>query len=226
MRTIVTGPTDLDLPAAESTAQGEHAPAPDAAPPGRTADRELIERIIAEFEIAVRHIRCAAAERLVRQGVSMTHLHILWHLEAHGELAMNRIAELVGVSMSNATGLIDRMEERGLVERVRLTDDRRVVHVHPTSRGIDVLREIEVLRSDLMETVLARLDDEQLGRLARSITDIRNVLVTELSAVGGDSATCHHAPRTPGASMNEEIPAHDGRPDPRRRGRGDADPGR
>lgn len=197
---------NLDLPAAGSTEPAGGDSRPDGATPGRLADRELIARIIAEFEIAVRHIRCAGAERLVRQGVSMTHLHILWHLEEHGELAMNRIAELVGVSMSNATGLIDRMEERGLVERVRLTDDRRVVHVRPTARGIAVLREIEVLRSDLMETVLARLDDEQLGRLARSITDIRNVLMTELSA-GTGSATCHHASRTAGASTNEETPA-------------------
>ena len=208
MRTVGTGPIDLDLPAAEADAPAGGDSRPDGATPGRLADRELIARIIAEFEIAVRHIRCAGAERLVRQGVSMTHLHILWHLEEHGELAMNRIAELVGVSMSNATGLIDRMEERGLVERVRLTDDRRVVHVRPTARGIDVLREIEVLRGDLMETALARLDDEQLGRLARSISDIRNVLMTELSA-GAGSATCHHASRTAGTntSTNEEIPA-------------------
>ncbi len=216
MRTVRRKPIGLDRSAAAATALAGAAPEsatprPEApgsgdAPPSRIAHRELIGRIIAEFEIAVRHIRCAGAERLARQGVSMTHLHILWHLEEHGALAMNRIAELVGVSMSNATGLIDRMEERGLVERVRLTDDRRVVHVRPTARGIDVLREIEVLRSDFVEAVLARLDDEQLGRLARSINDIRSVLMSELSG-GADSATCHHAPRMAGTLTNEETTA-------------------
>ena len=64
----------------------------------------------------------------MRQGrVSMTHLHILSMLDHHGELPMSRLADLLDVSLSNATGLIDRMEERGLVERVRDPDDRRVV---------------------------------------------------------------------------------------------------
>lgn len=140
----------------------------------------------------MRHLRCAAAERLVRQGISMTHLHVLWQLEEHGELGMSRIADLIGVSMSNATGLIDRMEERGLVERVRLTEDRRVVHVRPTAHGLEVLREIEVLRGDLMETVLSRLDDEQLARVARAIGDIRTVLLAEPQSADAPPASFEH----------------------------------
>lgn len=140
------------------------------------ATRALVGAIIAQVETSLRHVRCAASERLIRQGVSMIHLHVLWQLDEHGELTMSRIAELVGVSLSNATGLIDRMEERGLVERARLTDDRRVVHVRPTARGLEVARTIEVLRADLIEAVLARLDDDQLARAAQTVADLRAAL--------------------------------------------------
>ena len=44
-------------------------------------------------------------------------------------MPMSRLAEMLDVSLSNATGLIDRMEERGFVERIRVPDDRRVVLV-------------------------------------------------------------------------------------------------
>jgi DNA-binding MarR family transcriptional regulator len=139
----------------------------------RSDDRELIERIVAQVEATLRHLRCAASDRLVREGVSMVHLRALWLLEEHGELAMSGLGDLLGVSMSNATGIVDRMEERGLVERVRVTDDRRVVHVRPTPRGVELARTIEVLRGDLMERVLGRLDDVQIARVARVVEDIR-----------------------------------------------------
>ena len=54
---------------------------------------------------------------------------------------MSRLAELLDVSLSNATGIVDRMEERGLVERVRVPDDRRVVLVRiGPQRASDALR--------------------------------------------------------------------------------------
>jgi DNA-binding MarR family transcriptional regulator len=142
----------------------------------RAANRELIDGIIAQVETTLRHLRCAASDRLVREGVSMTHLRALWLLEEHGELAMSGLADLLDVSLSNATGFVDRMEERGLVERVRVTDDRRVVHVRPTPRGVELARTLEVLRGEVMATVLGRLDDEQLAGVARSVEDIRRAV--------------------------------------------------
>ena len=40
---------------------------------------------------------------------------------------MSRLADVAGVSLSNATGLVDRMEERGYIERTRVPEDRRIV---------------------------------------------------------------------------------------------------
>jgi DNA-binding MarR family transcriptional regulator len=87
----------------------------------------LLESIVGEIHEMIGSLRCAGTGRMVKAGISMTHLHILWVLEHHGELPMSRLAELLDVSVSNATGLIDRMEERGLIERIRVPDDRRIV---------------------------------------------------------------------------------------------------
>ena len=103
--------------------------------------------------------RCAGTGRLVKAGVSMTHMHVMWLLQHHGELSMSRLAELLDVSFSNATGIIDRMEERGLVERVRVPDDRRVVLVRIAPRGIDALEETEALKQDRLQAILGHLDD-------------------------------------------------------------------
>ena len=113
------------------------------------------------------------SERLHRSGVSMTHFHLLSMLDRHGEMGMGRIAELLDVSVSNATGLVDRIEERGFVERIRVPDDRRVVLVKLTSAGDAMLRDVELFRDDLMQRVLAKLDDTALAGVAQSMADLR-----------------------------------------------------
>jgi len=142
---------------------------------GSTAvgDREAVDRIIADLRTMLREIRCIGSERLVRQGVSMGHLHLMSVLDRHGEMAMSRLAELLDVSLSNATGLIDRMEERGLVQRRRVADDRRVVLVGLTDAGRQALSDLELLRNDLLARILARLDERQLGRVAHALDDLR-----------------------------------------------------
>src|SRR5215216_1718717 len=99
------------------------------------APSELVATVVDELHSMIGSLRCAGTARMVKAGISMTHLHILWVLEHHGELPMSRLADLLDVSVSNATGLIDRMEERGLVDRVRVPDDRRVVIVRASAEG-------------------------------------------------------------------------------------------
>jgi DNA-binding MarR family transcriptional regulator len=141
--------------------------------PAAAGSRETIDTIIADLRTMLREIRCVGSERLVRQGVSMGHLHLMSVLDRHGEMAMSRLADVLDVSVSNATGLIDRMEERGLVVRRRVTDDRRVVLVGLTDAGRQALTDLELLRNDLLARILARLDERQLGRVADALDDLR-----------------------------------------------------
>jgi len=155
--------------------------------PAPADGRELVERIMDEFHDAMRELRCAGTERLVKAGVSMTHLHVMGLLSRDGETSMSRIAELLDVSLSNATGLIDRMAERGLVERVRVPDDRRVVLVRLSSEGQAQLDALEMLRRDLFQKILARLDATQLTRLSRSLADVHRAVVGLIETEGADA---------------------------------------
>lgn len=148
----------------------------------RPVSGELVEGILTEMEAAFRELRCAATARLVKHGVSMTQVHILWLLAHHGEMPMNHLAELLGVGVSNATGLIDRMEERGLVERVRVVDDRRLVMVRPAAEGRSALDEIEGLRRDQLRRVLAHLDASEQDRVAEGFAAFRKAIDEEFGS--------------------------------------------
>jgi DNA-binding MarR family transcriptional regulator len=138
----------------------------------------VVDAIVGQFRSSFSELRCVASERLVQHGVSMSHLHLMSMLDRHGELTMSRIAELLDVSDSNATGLIDRMEERGFVERFRDPNDRRVVLVRVSERGRQILTDVEVVRDDLMRKVLGRLDAPQLDRLSLAVNDVSGALAT------------------------------------------------
>lgn len=162
-----------------------------------TDDRDVIEDIIAGFRSGMRELRCVASERMLRQGVSMTQHHVLMMLDRHGEMPMSRLADMLDVSVSNATGIVDRLEGRGVIERVRAADDRRVVLVRITDRGRDLLGEAEVVRDDILQTILGRLDEAQLDRVARAMEDLRGAVTAMLDADPRQLPGHVHAHRQP-----------------------------
>jgi DNA-binding MarR family transcriptional regulator len=85
-------------------------------------------------------------------------------LQLEEPLPMHELANLLGCDSSNVTGLIDRLQTRGLVERRPSVDDRRVRHVVLTPAG-------RRLRQELLDTVgrpmggFERLSDAQQRQL-------------------------------------------------------------
>ena len=144
-----------------------------------TPTTDLQDEIIANFREAFAELRCLGSERMHRADMSMSHFHLMSMLDRHGSMTMSRIAELLGVSVSNATGLIDRIEERGLVERTRVPHDRRVVHVQLTDAGRQMLHEVELFKEDMIHGILNRLDERQLRRVALAMSDLRAAVVDE-----------------------------------------------
>jgi DNA-binding MarR family transcriptional regulator len=91
---------------------------------------------------------------------------------------MSRIAELLGVALPNATGLVSRMQERGVVDRLRDQDDRRVVVVGLTPSGRETLRDLELVRRRRLALALAHLTTAQRDALLRAIHTLRAAFET------------------------------------------------
>ncbi|HUQ78321.1 MAG TPA: MarR family transcriptional regulator [Patescibacteria group bacterium] len=171
MRTIQPAPPDAASSGAPSLASGS-----------------TVDRIILELQDMISGLRCSGTGKLVKLGISMTHLHILWLLDHHGDLPMSHLADLLDVSLSNATGLVDRMVERGIVERVRVPGDRRVVLVRVAAEGVRVRDEVEAMRQDRLRAVLGRLELTQLERVLAATIDLRQAAAEE---IGTDHLVAH-----------------------------------
>lgn len=129
--------------------------------------------IIADFRATMAQLKCASSERLLRLGVSMAQLHIMFTLQRSGEMTMSHLADVLNVSLSNATGLIDRLEERGYIARERVPTDRRIVLVRVTAAGEQMLTEVDALSDELLRSVLGRLPVSQLKGVANAFSALR-----------------------------------------------------
>lgn len=97
----------------------------------------------------------------------------LRHLEPETPLPMSALAGLLHCDNSNVTGIVDRLEGRGLVERRPAAHDRRVKHLHLTAEGTAVRAQVGKRMAQPPEGVarLEREEQRQLVALLRKLVD-------------------------------------------------------
>lgn len=163
--------------------------------------------IIADFRATITTLKAISSERVRRLGLSMAQLNILYTLQRCGEMPMSRLAEMLNVSLSNATGLIDRIEERGLVERSRVPEDRRIVLIRVTPAGETMLGEIDALSDELLRSVLRRLDAAQRAAVAEAFGSLREAVTTAAGGLPDRHTTSIPTPRSSSTLRGVERPA-------------------
>ena len=133
----------------------------------------IADTILEEFAPIVARAKHAWAARCQERGLSLTHFQVLSILDRSGPMPMSHLADHLGVSMPNATGIISRMEERGVVARTHDQADRRVVVVQPTDAGRDFSRELGDVRRTQLTRLINALTPEQQENLLRAVRDVR-----------------------------------------------------
>ena len=127
-------------------------------------------RMLAEFSFAMLQ-RGRHFEGLKELGLTPGHLKVLSALEPSTPRPMGVIADACHCDPSMATWLVDRLEERGLVERTMLASDRRVKTVALTARGVEVKKLLFTRMFEPPEELLA-LDKETLESLRRELAKL------------------------------------------------------
>jgi DNA-binding MarR family transcriptional regulator len=130
--------------------------------------------VVAELTDAVSVKDFQGALKRWHQGaLSLIHLNVLMHIRAHGAVTMTRLAEMLDVSVASATGIVDRMEKKGVVERRRNDEDRRVVEVHVTQHGEQVLDTMQSERRERLGQLLNDISTEELAALLTGLRAVR-----------------------------------------------------
>jgi DNA-binding MarR family transcriptional regulator len=81
---------------------------------------------------------------------------------------MTDISKKMGHSTAAATGLVDRLEKLGYVQRLHASEDRRKVMVQITKKGVDL---VERIREDIVSslvTLMVDLDENEQDALLKT----------------------------------------------------------
>ena len=128
-------------------------------------------QLLMKFFFAQRaHLPCSGAE----YDLSPIQCHVLHLIEPGRPLPMSRLADTLSCDASNVTGLVDRLESRGLVRRQPSPQDRRVKVLHLTPTGARL--RAQLLRQMTRQSLpLSRLSLDQ----QRTLVKILEALVDE-----------------------------------------------
>lgn len=94
-------------------------------------------------------------------------LHCVLWLGLDGALSSRVIAERIGCGQPTVTGVVDRLEKIGLVERTRDTQDRRVVHVTLTAAGKKIYGLLDAVFEQRLGLFLALMSEKDRGLFLR-----------------------------------------------------------
>jgi DNA-binding MarR family transcriptional regulator len=170
-----------------------------------------VAAILAELAPVMARQRETMARHGCLRAVSHTTLHVLMLLETEPRIPMSRLAEQLDVSLPNLTGIVGRMEERRLVERVRDEHDRRVVLVRPTSAGRAAVQEADATRQKHLAVILEAMTPEQQATCLAAFRALRET-ADRLHAEGALDAVDHehahpHPARTATSRAVDQTPA-------------------
>jgi DNA-binding MarR family transcriptional regulator len=139
------------------------APAPDrttaqAAEAFITASRALVG-------IAIRSINAASAD------ITLPQHRVMVVLAADGPQGISQLADQLAIDQSNASRLCDRLQRLGLIARQRSSTDGRAVHVHLTSSGAKLLKEVNAYRQREVGRVLSTMPRRTVEAAVQALTD-------------------------------------------------------
>ena len=130
----------------------------------------LIERVLAASRdsstLAV-FFHASLAERV---GLGATEEKTLALLSQLGPMTAGEIASRTGLTTPSVTGLLDRLESKGMVQRVRDPHDRRRVIVEPNQERLAELDQLFYSLQETFRELLEIYSDEQLATIADFLT--------------------------------------------------------
>ena len=105
-------------------------------------------------------------------GLNVSDFSILEALLHKGAMPINTIGEKVLLTSGSMTAAANRLEKKGLVERIQDPSDGRCYYLHLTKNGLKLIREAFRRHSDNLEKIFAVLDENEREELIRLLKKI------------------------------------------------------
>ena len=110
--------------------------------------RPLVEAYLAFYRVGNRHIQSL--------GLTPGQFDVIAELEGTEGLTCAQLSEHTLTTKGTLTGVLDRLEHKGLIERGQVGGDRRVTRVQLTTKGMDLFQQIFPAHAEFMRPFFAQ----------------------------------------------------------------------
>ena len=109
--------------------------------------------------------------------ITFAQMRVLWTLANNGRFATpGEIAERLGITSSTATGLVERLVDRGYVDRAHSTEDRRQVLLKLLPKGRRLMDGFRRQRRSRLQKLMSRLQPDDLARMTGALETLNDIL--------------------------------------------------
>lgn len=119
----------------------------------------------------------SSVERVVKEdmtsyGLNATEFTVMEYLFNKGKQPIQMIGKKILLASSSITYVIDRLEEKGLVQRVADVKDRRVTFAELTENGHEQMQDIFPKHAETIEKLFKNLSDSDLSKLRTLLKEV------------------------------------------------------
>ncbi|WP_280769826.1 MarR family winged helix-turn-helix transcriptional regulator [Salipaludibacillus daqingensis] len=138
----------------------------------QTADMTQVEHIEKSIRMIADIVKQKGREILNEFPITPPQFVALQWLHEFGDMTIGELSSKMYLACSTTTDLVDRMEKNDLVERVKDTNDRRVVRIHLLDKGARIIREVINQRQGYLQNILEDFSKEDVDFLDKSLNHL------------------------------------------------------
>lgn len=127
----------------------------------------------------IKHEYFKPAEQITRARLSPSQFHSLAILYRHGSLPMSELAGLLKMSKQQLTPVVTRLSDCQMVERGWDEQDRRVVRIQITEKGLQTYRSIFLEIRNKLSDKISQLPEDSLDELEILLNRLAEILLPE-----------------------------------------------
>jgi DNA-binding MarR family transcriptional regulator len=121
----------------------------------------------------------AVSDRLREIGLSVPQCDVLTTLTEAEGVSQQALAKRLYVTKGNISGLLDRLEAAGLVERRSTANDRRQYEIHLTAAGREAALRAIAIQHDLIRKTFGRVPEADLENFEKMLVTFRDIFRAE-----------------------------------------------